>query len=86
MSPDLSAALALAAVALVGAAGYAFSLWLHPERNCPRCEGAGKHYGAVFRRARRQCRRCGGTGRVARLGTLAWERIARGRPSRYRSA
>lgn len=85
MSPDLSAILMLLAVVAAGAGGYVFSLWLHPERDCPRCAGQGKHRGSVFTGSRRQCTRCGGTGRQPRLGTVVWERLFNGKSSRFRS-
>jgi len=50
--------------------GYYVSLLLHPNRNCPTCNGGGKHRGAIFTYSHRQCRRCGGKGRLPRLGTL----------------
>lgn len=47
---------------------YRVSLSLHPLRNCWRCRGVGRHYGDVFRYARRLCTNCGGNGRRLRFG------------------
>ena len=53
---------------------YIGSLFLHPNRKCPRCRKTpGKHFGLIFRYSQRQCRRCEGTGRLKRLGTRARE-------------
>lgn len=84
LSPHLSAVLAAVGLAVAGAGGYALSLWLHPEHNCPRCKGQGKRYGTVFSWSRRQCTRCAGTGRRPRLGTVVWEQLLGQKPSRYR--
>lgn len=54
----------------LGGGGYYLSLVFHPDRDCPRCKGAGKRYGSVWTSARRQCTYCRGTpGRRPRLGT-----------------
>ena len=67
----------LAAAILILAAGtYRYSLWRHPTRACHGCRGAGKHAGAVWTYATGPCTvrtllppraRCDG-GRVPRYG------------------
>ncbi len=53
---------------LLGGAGYAVSLRLHPLVNCRVCKGTGRHSGAFFAYSSRLCGRCGGSTRVPRLG------------------
>ena len=60
--------LTVVTLALLAASGYLVSVLRHPYRRCRRCQGAGKHFGAVFGLAHRACRWCGGTGRKYRLG------------------
>lgn len=47
---------------------YLISLQLHPRRVCRRCNGTGRHWGAMFWWADRACTRCGGPPRHRRLG------------------
>lgn len=68
----------LVAAVLIYVIAYVISLKLHPETNCHRCKGTGRHWGAIFTYARRQCTYCGGNGRKPRLGT----RILRPTPIR----
>jgi hypothetical protein len=82
MTPALAAAAAPAGHAdpiivtllILGiAAGYAVSLYLWPQRKCPRCRGARVTHGAV--RRFRSCKRCHGTGRTRRIGATAVHRF-----------
>lgn len=54
-------------IVLLGAGGYAGSLYLWPFRPCMRCGGSGRNKGSSLRRFG-ECRRCKGTGRRRRLG------------------
>lgn len=54
---------------VVTGAGYVFSCWLHPRRDCWTCDGSGKHRGRIYTYASRACQACGGSGRRLRLGS-----------------
>lgn len=56
----------MVAAALLGC--YWISLRLHPFTKCRRCNGAGRHTGAVFTGAWRNCSKCSGMGRKHRVG------------------
>jgi hypothetical protein len=45
----------LAAVLVLAAAGYRYSLWRHPTRKCHGCGGTGRHRAAVFRHGEGPC-------------------------------
>jgi hypothetical protein len=47
--------LAVAAVLVLAAGGYRYSLWRHPTRKCHSCGGSGKHSGALFSYASGPC-------------------------------
>jgi hypothetical protein len=59
--------LILAAFALLAAAAWITSLWVHPWIPCKSCDGSGKTRDPVFRSAFGTCPRCGGRGRKPRL-------------------
>ncbi|SFG49621.1 hypothetical protein SAMN05421678_106155 [Actinopolymorpha cephalotaxi] len=52
------------------AVGYMVSCHLHPDVDCRKCKGTGKHRSFIYKRARRPCHNCGGTGRTRRF--FAW--------------
>lgn len=58
--------LLLILAAAVYGVGYAISIRIHPYKNCPRCDGSGRHRGTLFSHAYRACDRCGGKGREYR--------------------
>jgi hypothetical protein len=47
---------------------YWFSLRLHPRRVCRKCQGTGRHQGAMFWWGDRACTTCGGSSRHRRWG------------------
>jgi hypothetical protein len=49
---------------------YVGSLILHPDRDCRKCGGTGRHRSWMFGWARRQCHRCAGQGRHRRFGNM----------------
>jgi hypothetical protein len=60
--------LLLLVAAFIFALAYRASITRHPYRNCPHCDGSGKHRGVLFTRAFRACDHCDGTGRQLRAG------------------
>lgn len=69
----MSAALTLAVIILLLAAGRVATLYLWPYGPCRKCGGSGRNRGS--KRARfGQCRRCEGAGRRIRLGARAVHR------------
>lgn len=58
----------LAALAVLAAAAYARSLWVHPWIRCRPCKGSGRTRDRIWRGAYGSCPKCGGRGRKPRLG------------------
>jgi hypothetical protein len=65
--------LLLAALGVVGAAGYLLGCRIWPYTTCPRCTGDGTSR-APMRKAFRDCPRCHGTGRRTRIGRRLLDR------------
>jgi hypothetical protein len=55
---------------VLGLALYLFSLDRRPFRACRKCNGTGRHRGAIFLYAQRACPQCGGQGRHRRWGNV----------------
>jgi len=64
----MSIVLFLTAAAVLAAAAYLASLWLHPWAPCRACGGSGRARDPLWRSAFGTCRSCGGRGRHPRLG------------------
>ena len=58
----------LAAAAVLAAAAYLTSLWVHPWQPCRSCDGSGRTRDRLWRGAFGTCKACGGRGRKPRPG------------------
>ncbi len=64
-------ALGLTIAAAGLAIAYLVSLRLHPRVSHRKCNGTGRHHGAIFTWTTRKCGRCDG-GRIVRFGARYW--------------
>lgn len=78
---DLTAATALALVAVAWVAGYSAACAFWPFTACRRCKGAGR-LTSPFGRAFRLCPRCNASGRRLRLGRRVYTYATRTRGGR----